>query len=62
MGMEKVDFLWYAKKITASAFAGYMGGIATYILIKYGLAATAVGAAAGVVMPVVSGFLRWGPS
>lgn len=25
MGMEKVDFLWYAKKITVAAFVGYMG-------------------------------------
>ena len=30
MGLEKVDFLWYAKKISLSAFAGYLGGIAVY--------------------------------
>jgi Na+/H+ antiporter NhaD/arsenite permease-like protein len=50
MGLEKVDFLWYAKKITASAFVGYMGGVGTYLALKYGLAG-AVGAA---VLPVVS--------
>lgn len=36
MGMEKVDFLWYAKKATWAAFAGYLGGIATYMLLKFG--------------------------
>lgn len=25
MGIEKVDFLWYARKITLAAFVGYMG-------------------------------------
>ena len=30
MGLEKVDFLWYARKISMSAFAGYLGGIAMY--------------------------------
>ena len=32
MGLEKVDFLWYAKKVSLSAFVGYLGGIATYQL------------------------------
>jgi Na+/H+ antiporter NhaD/arsenite permease-like protein/CBS domain-containing protein len=31
MGLEKVDFLWYAKKITLPALAGYLGGIAVYL-------------------------------
>jgi Na+/H+ antiporter NhaD/arsenite permease-like protein len=31
MGLEKVDFGWYAKKVTLSAFAGYAGGIAVYL-------------------------------
>jgi Na+/H+ antiporter NhaD/arsenite permease-like protein len=31
MGIEKVDFMWYAKKITASAAVGYFGGIAVYL-------------------------------
>jgi Na+/H+ antiporter NhaD/arsenite permease-like protein len=32
MGLEKVDFVWYAKKISIAAFAGYFGGIGTYLL------------------------------
>ncbi len=51
MGLEKVDFLWYAKKITASAFVGYMGGVGTYLALKYGLASTVSAA----VLPVVAG-------
>jgi len=31
MGLEKIDFLWYAKKISLSALAGYGAGIATYL-------------------------------
>lgn len=31
MGLEKVDFLWYAKKVTAGATIGYFAGIATYL-------------------------------
>jgi len=31
MGLEKVDFLWYAKKISGGATAGYFAGIATYL-------------------------------
>lgn len=31
MGIEKVDFLWYAKRISVAALAGYFGGIATYL-------------------------------
>eukprot|EP01038_Epipyxis_sp_PR26KG_P013263 gene13263-17769_t len=31
MGLEKVDFLWYAKRITLSALAGYLGGIGVYL-------------------------------
>lgn len=31
MGLEKVDFVWYAKKITLPAFAGYGAGIAAYL-------------------------------
>ena len=31
MGIEKVDFMWYAKKITASAALGYFAGIAVYL-------------------------------
>ncbi|EWM26670.1 Na+/H+ antiporter [Nannochloropsis gaditana] len=50
MGLEKVDFLWYFKKITFAAFIGYMGGVGTYLAVKYGLA-SAVSAA---VLPIVS--------
>ena len=32
MGLEKVEFLWYAKRITLAAGAGYLGGIGTYLL------------------------------
>jgi Na+/H+ antiporter NhaD/arsenite permease-like protein/CBS domain-containing protein len=30
MGQEKVDFFWYAKKVTVAAFAGYMAGVGAY--------------------------------
>ncbi|KAL9259622.1 Sodium/proton antiporter 1-like protein [Drosera capensis] len=32
MGMEKVDFFWYIRKVTAFAFAGYAAGIAAYLV------------------------------
>ena len=32
MGLEKVDFLWYAKKVSIGASVGYFAGIATYLL------------------------------
>lgn len=32
MGLEKVDFVWYAKKITLPALAGYLSGIGAYFL------------------------------
>ena len=32
MGLEKVDFLWYAKKVSIGATIGYFAGIATYLL------------------------------
>ena len=31
MGLEKVDFLWYAKKVSIGATIGYFAGIATYL-------------------------------
>jgi len=31
MGLEKIDFLWYAKKVSAGAAVGYFAGIATYL-------------------------------
>ena len=33
MGLEKIDFIWYLKKISLLAIAGYVAGAATYILI-----------------------------
>lgn len=32
MGMEKIDFFWYAKKISLLALLGYLGGAFFYIL------------------------------
>ena len=31
MGLEKVDFLWYTKKVSLGALVGYFAGIATYL-------------------------------
>ncbi|CAI0445734.1 unnamed protein product [Linum tenue] len=33
MGMEKVDFFWYMKKVSGFAFAGYAAGIAAYLAV-----------------------------
>lgn len=33
MGLEKVNFFWYLKKISFPALLGYLGGIAVYLLI-----------------------------
>lgn len=33
MGMEKVGFSWYAKKITLPTLAGYLAGIGTYVAL-----------------------------
>jgi Na+/H+ antiporter NhaD/arsenite permease-like protein len=32
MGMEKIDFIWYLKKISGLALIGYLAGAAVYIL------------------------------
>ena len=32
MGLEKIDFIWYMKKISLLAIVGYISGAATYIL------------------------------
>ncbi|PCH96457.1 MAG: sodium:proton antiporter [Bacteroidetes bacterium] len=34
MGMEKIDFIWYMKKISLLAAIGYVSGAATYILLN----------------------------
>jgi Na+/H+ antiporter NhaD/arsenite permease-like protein len=36
MGLEKIPFFWYVKKISGLALVGYFAGIATYI-IQYNL-------------------------
>lgn len=33
MGMEKIDFIWYLKRITLLAMLGYLAGAATYIVL-----------------------------
>ncbi len=33
MGMEKIDFIWYLKKISLLAFVGYLTGALTYLLL-----------------------------
>lgn len=35
MGLEKIDFIWYMKKISLLALVGYLGGIGTYWLMHY---------------------------
>ena len=32
MGMEKIDFIWYLKKISLLALLGYFGGVLAYLL------------------------------
>jgi Na+/H+ antiporter NhaD/arsenite permease-like protein len=34
MGMEKLDFMWYVKKISLIALIGYFSGAATYLLLN----------------------------
>ena len=34
MGLEKVDFIWYMKKISLVAVAGYLAGMALYLLLN----------------------------
>jgi Na+/H+ antiporter NhaD/arsenite permease-like protein len=33
MGMEKIDFIWYLRKISFTALIGYFAGVAGYLLI-----------------------------
>ena len=35
MGLEKIDFIWYLKKISWLAFIGYTAGALTYIIQNY---------------------------
>jgi len=34
MGMEKIDFFWYVKKISWLALIGFLGGFIAFILIR----------------------------
>ena len=34
MGLEKIDFVWYLKKISILALLGYFAGVGTYILMQ----------------------------
>lgn len=34
MGMEKIDFIWYVKKMSLLAFVGYIAGAATYLVLS----------------------------
>lgn len=34
MGMEKIDFFWYFKKIAGLALIGFLGGFITYVLLR----------------------------
>jgi Na+/H+ antiporter NhaD/arsenite permease-like protein len=34
MGMEKIDFIWYLKRISLLAMLGYFAGAIIYILIQ----------------------------
>ena len=33
MGLEKIDFIWYMKKISLIAIAGYLAGAGVYVLM-----------------------------
>jgi Na+/H+ antiporter NhaD/arsenite permease-like protein len=34
MGMEKIDFIWYTKRMSLLALGGYLGGAAVYLLME----------------------------
>jgi Na+/H+ antiporter NhaD/arsenite permease-like protein len=34
MGLERIDFVWYLRKIGPLALAGYLAGVGTYLLIE----------------------------
>ena len=34
MGMEKINFFWYLKKISWLAFIGFVSGAAAFVLIR----------------------------
>ncbi len=34
MGLEKIDFIWYIKKVSLTALSGYLAGMALYLLLQ----------------------------
>lgn len=34
MGMEKVDFMWYLKRVSLTALSGYLAGMALYLVLQ----------------------------
>jgi Na+/H+ antiporter NhaD/arsenite permease-like protein len=44
MGMEKADFVWYLRKVSPFALAGYLAGAGTYVGMHALAAAPAVAA------------------
>lgn len=34
MGIEKIEFFWYVRKISFYALIGYIGGAVTYVLFR----------------------------
>jgi len=47
MGLEKVDFLWYAKNVSIGATIGYFAGIATYLAQNALLSSMGIGIGIG---------------
>lgn len=35
MGLEKIDFLWYLRRITPIAILGYFAGVGVYLLVEF---------------------------
>lgn len=35
MGIEKIDFIWYVKNISWKALIGYLGGVVSYIILRF---------------------------
>ena len=33
MGLEKIDFFWYVRKVSGWALLGYLAGAATYMAL-----------------------------
>ncbi len=34
MGIEKIDFIWYLRRISWKALVGYLGGVGSYIILR----------------------------